>query len=251
MSRRSRPMWAGTSPSAGPPTTSNCAAPRSKLLPIATTKPAASPLGTGRPRCTWRRSRCPASSPRRWREEQSADPARRPTPRRTQGSTASRLLRDVEVELDQHVVRIGHENLSARAVRHLVDAERHAFARQMLLDGVEAAAAKGDVVDDARIRPLRLVGGRNVIEMQHRMTFAVKPGAGKVEWRPRPVHQTEHFLVEANGVAQVTGRDVVVVEHTDAHAHRTSPPRLLLRVSLAGVSWSQARVDQISVKRGS
>src|SRR5262245_66045933 len=179
-------MWAGTSPSAGPPTTSNCAAPRSKLLLIATTKQAASPPGTGRPRCTWRRSRCPASSPRRWREEQSADPARRPTPRRTQGSTASRLLRDVEVELDQHVVRIGHENLSARAVRHLVDAERHAFARQMLLDGVEAAAATGDVVDDARIWPLRLVGGRHVVAMQPRMPLAAPPPARTPPRPPRP-----------------------------------------------------------------
>src|SRR5262249_20128511 len=244
-------MWAATSPSAGPPTTSNCARPRSRPLPIATTKPAASPPGTGRPRCTWRRSRCPASSPRRWRKEPGADRPPRRTPARTEDSAGSRLLRDVEVELDQYVVRIGHENLSARAVRHLVDAERHAFARQMLLDGVEAAAAKGDVVDDARIRPLRLVGGRNVVEMQHWMAFAVKPGAGEVEWWPRPVHQTEHLLVEADGVAQVAGRDVVVVEHTDAHAHRTSPPRLLLLVSLARVSWSQARVDQISVKSGS
>src|SRR5262249_52835843 len=98
----------------------------------------------------------------------------------------------------------------------------------MLLDGVEAAAAKGDVVDDARIWPLRLVGGRDVVEMQHRMTFAVKPGAGKVEWRPRPVHQTEHLLVEANGAAQVAGPDLVVVGHTDAHVHRTPPSRLLL-----------------------
>src|SRR5262245_13246399 len=100
----------------------------------------------------------------------------------------------------------------------------------MLLDGIEAAAAKGDVVDDSRIRPLRLVGGRNVVEMQHWMAFAVKPGAGEVEWRSRPIHQTEHLLVEANGIAQVAGRDVVVVEHTDAHAHLTSPSGLFLCV---------------------
>src|SRR4029077_15778836 len=84
-------------------------------------------------------------------------------------STSRRLFRDVEVELDQHVVGVGQKNLSARAVRDLVDAERHAFAREILLDGAKAAAAEGDVVDDSRIRPLRLVGGRNVVEMQHRM----------------------------------------------------------------------------------
>src|SRR5262245_44705915 len=149
-------MWAGTSPSAGPPTTSNCAAPRSKLLPIATTKPAASPPGTGRPRCTWRRSRYPASSPRRWREERGADPAGGPTPRRRETQRA----------------------------------------------GVSFATSKLSSIST-------LFG--SVTKICRR--------------------ETEHLLVEANGVAQVAGRDVVVVEHTDAHAHRTSPSRLLLRRS--------------------
>src|SRR5262249_25234432 len=175
-------MWAAISRWAGPPTTSNCARPRSRPLPIATTKPAASPPGTGRPRCTWRRSRCPASSPRRWRKEPGADRPRRRTPARTENSAPSRLLRGAEGDVDQHLPRTGHANLSARGVRARVDAKWHAFAREVLLDGVEAAAAEGDVVDDARIRPLWLVGGRNVVEMQHWMAFAVKPGAGKVEW---------------------------------------------------------------------
>jgi hypothetical protein len=34
----------------------------------------------------------------------------------------------------------------------------------MLLDGVKAAAAEGDVVDDSRIRPLRLVSRRLRVE---------------------------------------------------------------------------------------
>ena len=70
------------------------------------------------------------------------------------------LVRDVEIELDQDVVGIVEENLPARAVRHLVDPERPAFLREMLLHRLEAAAAEGDVVDDARIRPLLLVGRR-------------------------------------------------------------------------------------------
>ena len=49
--------------------------------------------------------------------------------------SAGLLARDVEVELDKHVVRVVEEDLPTRAVRHLVDAERHAFLRKMLLDG--------------------------------------------------------------------------------------------------------------------
>src|SRR5262245_43919493 len=55
------------------------------------------------------------------------------------------------------------------------------------------------------------------------MAFAVEPGAGKVEWRPRPVHQTQNVLVEADGIAEPAGRDIIMIEHTDAHAHLTSP----------------------------
>src|SRR5262249_26981799 len=132
--------------SAGPPTMSNCAISPSRLLRIATTAPAASQLGTGRRKCTRPPSRFRVSSPRRLRKQRSAARELRGMPSRAENSAGSR---DVEVELDQHVVRIGHENLAARAVRHLVGAKRHAFAREMLLHGLEAAAAEGDVVDDA------------------------------------------------------------------------------------------------------
>src|SRR6478672_4916678 len=147
--RRFRPTWAAIWPWAGRPTTSNCARPRSRPSPSAITGQGASPPGTGRPRCTSRPSRFRGSLPRRWRRQPSADQAR------ADGSAGRLLVRDVEVELDEHVVRIGQENLPARAVRHLVGPKRHALAREMLLDGLEAAATEGDVIDDARVRPLR------------------------------------------------------------------------------------------------
>src|SRR5262249_18598598 len=148
-SPRFRPTWVVIWQSAGPPTTSNCDISPSRPLRIATTAPAASQPGTGRRKCTRPPSRSRASSPRRLRKQRGAARALRGMPSRAKNSAGSRLLRDVEVELDQHVVRIGHENLPARAVRPLVGAKRHAFAREMLLHGLEAAAAEGDVVDDA------------------------------------------------------------------------------------------------------
>src|SRR5262249_1956462 len=55
--------------------------------------------------------------------------------------------------------------------------------------------------------------------MQHRMALAVEPGAGKVEGRARPVHESQHVLVEAHGGGEIAGGDVVMIEQTDAHAH--------------------------------
>src|SRR5262245_575613 len=236
MWRRSRPMSAGIWRWAGPRTTSNCATPRSGPSQRVTTRRAASPPNTGRPRCTWQPSRCRASSRIRWRRQASADPAR--------CLAGALLLADVVVELDQHVVRIGQENLPARAVRHHVHAEAHPFLRKVLLHRLESSAAEGDVVADAGVRRLLLFGGRNVVEVQHRMPFAVEPGAGKVEWRPRPVHQTQNVLVEANGIAELAGRDVVMIEHTDAHTHLTSPfgcLRLLLGPNLRRRPYRETR----------
>src|SRR5262245_18059566 len=178
MSRRSRPTSAGIWLWDGPRTTSNYATLRSRRSRVATTGPAGFQRSTGRPKCTWQHSRCRVLLPRRWRKRSNAGPRLRRSPR-TDCSAGRRLLRDVEVELDQHVVRVGHENLPPCAVRHLIDAKRHTFAGEMLLERLEAAAAKRDMIDYAGIRPLRLVRGRDVVEMQHRMPFAVEPSAGK------------------------------------------------------------------------
>ena len=58
-------------------------------------------------------------------------------------------LRDVEIELDQHIVRIIYEDLPTRAVRHHIDTKRHAFLREVPLHWLKATTAKGDVIDDA------------------------------------------------------------------------------------------------------
>jgi hypothetical protein len=63
------------------------------------------------------------------------------------------------------------------------------------------------------------------------MTLAVEPGSGKVEGRPRSVNESQDILVETNGVGEIAGGDIVVVKHTDAHAHG-----LLLRTPAVEVS---------------
>src|SRR5271165_1988376 len=110
-------------------------------------------------------------------------------------SLRAALVRGVEVELDQHIVRIMQKDLPAGAVRHRIDAELHTLAGEMLLDGVETTASEGDVVNDAGIRRLRLVGRRDVVEVQYRTAFAVEPRTRKVERRPRPALEAQHLLV--------------------------------------------------------
>src|ERR1700730_978417 len=142
MSPPSRPTWAGTWPWAGHRTMRSCAQHRWRPSPTATSGPAAFPPNIGRRRCTWQHSRCPASLPSKWREQERADfvGARHASPL---PGGAGALVRDVEIELDEHIVRVIEEDLPAGAIRHLIDAERHAFLSEMVLDGVEAATAEG------------------------------------------------------------------------------------------------------------
>src|SRR5882757_9643893 len=135
----------------------------------------------------------------------------------------SNFVLGFEIQFDLHVVRIAEEDLPARAARHLIDAVRDALAGEVFLHCLEAAAAERHVIDDAGIRPLLAVGLRDVIDVQHRMPGAVEPRAGEIERWSKAVLEAQHLLVEFDGFGELAGRDVVVVEHADAHVHRASP----------------------------
>src|SRR4051812_6166462 len=79
------------------------------------------------------------------------------------------------------------------------------------------------MIDHAGIRPLLLVRLRDVVDMQHRVSRAVDPRAGKIEWRPRATFHAEHVLVELHGLFEFAGRYIVMIEYADAHGHRASP----------------------------
>src|ERR1700759_3680440 len=74
-------------------------------------------------------------------------------------------------------------------------------------------------MDHAGIRLLLLVGFGDVDDMHHRLALAVHPGAGECEVRPRALFQAHHVLIEADGVVELPGADVEMIEHTYAHAH--------------------------------
>ena len=59
------------------------------------------------------------------------------------------LILGLEIEFDLNVVRVAKENLPTGAVGHLVHAIQHAFACEVLLHRLKAAAGKCNVIDDA------------------------------------------------------------------------------------------------------
>src|SRR5437868_424526 len=63
-------------------------------------------------------------------------------PRRRPVRSGGRLVLGVVVQLDLHVVGVAEENLATGAVGHLIDPVLNAFAGQMLLHRLEAAAAE-------------------------------------------------------------------------------------------------------------
>src|SRR5262245_25786737 len=137
------------------------------------------------------------------------------------------LVLGFEIEFDLDIVGVAQEDLPARRVRHLVHAIGNALASEVLLSRLEAAAQERDVIDDAGVRPLLPVGAGDVVEVQHRLVARVEPGAGKVERRARAILESQHVLIELNGLAELSGRDVVVIEHADAHIHGASWSGLL------------------------
>src|SRR6185437_2016985 len=135
------------------------------------------------------------------------------------------LVLGVEIELNLDVIGIAQEDLAAGAVGDLVDAIFDSLAGKPLLHRLEAAAAEGDVIDDARIGALFAVGLRNVIEVQNGMAGAIEPRPGEIKRRPRPVLEPQHVLVKFYGLPELAGRDVVVVEQANIDVHGLLPKR--------------------------
>src|SRR5581483_4555559 len=133
------------------------------------------------------------------------------------------LLGGLVVQLDHDPVRVVDENLPEVAARNLPRIVRHLFRLQSLLHAVEAAAGKGDVMDHAGIRLLRLVGPGDVDDMHHRLALAVHPRAGKCEVRPRTLLEAHDVLIEADGVVELSGPDVEMIQRAYTHAHAVSP----------------------------
>ena len=79
------------------------------------------------------------------------------------------LILGIEIELNLHVVGIAEKHLPAGTVRHLVHAIGHALVGKVAFHRLEAVAAEGDMIDDARIGSLLLASLRVVVEMQDRM----------------------------------------------------------------------------------
>src|SRR3954451_19580950 len=122
------------------------------------------------------------------------------------------------------------ENLPEFAAGHLAGVELHPLRGQPLFHAVKPAAGEGDVVDNAGIRLLWLGSRRNIDEVHHRLTLAVHPGAGEGEIRPGAFFQAQHVLVEADGLGQIPGPDVEMIEHAHAYAaHAFAPLFAVLR----------------------
>ena len=59
--------------------------------------------------------------------------------------------------------------------------------------------------------------------MHDRFALAVHPGAGEREVRPRAFLQAHDVLIEADGVVELAGPDVEMIERAYTHAHAMSP----------------------------
>src|SRR5205807_413900 len=107
------------------------------------------------------------------------------------------------------------------ATRHLPALERQPSGTEPLLHAAKSAARERDMMNDAGVRFLRLLGVRDIDQMHHRFAFAVHPGARKAEIRPVALFEFEHLLVEPDGVGEFSGPDVEMIEQ--AYAHEVAP----------------------------
>src|SRR5262249_35116602 len=129
------------------------------------------------------------------------------------------FLGGLVVQLDHNAVGVIDEDLPEVAARHLAGVEFHALGLQALLHAVKTGRGEGDVMDNAGIRLLCLFGLGNVDQMHHRLALAVHPRAGESEVRPGALLECKNVLIEANGISEVAGPDVEMIEHAHAHAH--------------------------------
>jgi hypothetical protein len=80
------------------------------------------------------------------------------------------------------------------------------------------------MMDHAGIRLLRLLGRRNIDQMNHRPALAVHPGPRKGKIRPIAFLQPQDVFVEPHGIGELSGPDIEMIEHAYAHAHMVLLP---------------------------
>ena len=145
---------------------------------------------------------------------------------RSAGAELALLLGRLVVQFDHDAVGIVDEYLPEIAAWNLAGFIGHALLLQAPLHAVEAGACKRDVMDDAGIRLLRLIGPGNIDQMHHRLALAVHPRPGERKVRPGALFQAQNVFIEPDRIGKVTGPDVEMVEHAHADAHAMSLPFL-------------------------
>src|SRR6267143_1996331 len=135
------------------------------------------------------------------------------------GRRFAALLGGLVVQFDHDSIGVIDEDLPKIAARNLSRVEFHPFGLQPLLHSVKTLAGEGDVMDDAGVRGLRLVGPGNIDQMHHRLALAVHPCPGEGKVRPGALLQAEDILVEPDRVGELAGPDIEMVEHAYADAH--------------------------------
>ena len=119
------------------------------------------------------------------------------------------------------------DELKAVRLAHAGDRSPLALANReigALPPAAKAEAGKRDVMDNAGIRLLRLVGLGDVDEMHDSLALAVHPRPRKGEVRPGALLQAQDILVEPDRIGELAGPDIEMVEHAYAHAHAMSLP---------------------------
>src|SRR6266404_6334321 len=134
------------------------------------------------------------------------------------GRRSALLPGGLVIQFDHDAIRVIDEYLPEISTRNLSRVELHPFGGQPLLHAGKIAAGEGDMVDNAGIRLLRLVGAGNIHQMHDRLAIAVHPRPRKGKVRPRALLQSQHVLVEPDRVGELAGPNVEMVEHAYAHA---------------------------------
>src|SRR5438309_2147461 len=82
-------------------------------------------------------------------------------------------------QCDHGGVGVIDEDLPEIATRNLSGIEWHALGRKPLLHAGKIPASESNMMDNAGIGLLWLVGLGNINQMHHRLAFRIHPGAGK------------------------------------------------------------------------
>src|SRR6266513_1401901 len=119
------------------------------------------------------------------------------------GRRSALLLGGLVVQFDHDAVGVIDKDLPEIATRNLSGFERHALGRKPLPHAGKIPASESNMMDNAGIGLVWLVGPGNIDQMHHRLAFRIHPSAGKSEIRPSAFLQSQHILVEGDGLVQL------------------------------------------------